>query len=66
MSLTYEQKNKNILSRFESNNGSFKTTKITAQVGTSRMTVLSMDGKSRCEIINMLKKKWPNEYVTEI
>jgi hypothetical protein len=63
MSISYEQKNENILNRFENKEGkgSCRAYKLRLTDGCS-MTLVSMQGETFNEILVSQKRKWGNRF----
>lgn len=58
MSITFEQKNNNILSRFESAKSGTKVKKFSFMLDEKPVTMINMENSSLIEAIKSLKSRW--------
>jgi hypothetical protein len=58
MSITFEQKNTNILNRFESQKSGAKVRKFTFLLDGKPVTIINMENSSLMEAIKSLKTRW--------
>ncbi len=58
MSITFEQKNSNILSRFESAKSGTKVKKFSFMLDGKPVTMINMENSSLSEAIKSLKSRW--------
>lgn len=56
--LSHEQKNKNILSRFDSQKSGSQISRFRVKLDTHTMTVISLDGMTHQQCVAMLRKKY--------
>lgn len=66
MSLTVEQKNTNILNRFEAKDDFKSISKITVMVGDKKATIISTVYKTEDEFMRSCKQRWPSEQITKV
>lgn len=63
MSLSYEQKNTNILNRFDSQVSGSKISRFSVKLNTHNMTVISLNGMTLTECEKMLNQKYADRVV---
>jgi hypothetical protein len=64
--LTPDQKNINILNRFEGSKSYESVSKIRVMIGSKPATIISTQPKTDDELIASCRNRWPNETITKI
>jgi len=64
--LTPDQKNINILNRFDGGNAFKSVSVIRVMIGNKRATVISPEPKTDDELMASCRNRWPSETITKI